>query len=422
MLFRSPVTTTSAVPRPTYTTPPAPVQPVVEATAIPYSGVGEGGKPLTQRTLKVITETGVTLVPTVFNGKVVSDEEALQHYQETGQHAGVFKNESDADAYQAWKTKDAEESNLAAKGGYKTGIPALDLATGKQRLQAIAIARNQLAGKSASLRAEVAQADENQLAALEGGIPWTGTSPTHGQRVKALGEVGAQQVEAKLAATAESAAFITGAKTATPAEMQRQLLASKPDGSRPETLAVDTAMYEARQRAVTANLAARKEQPFAYTVSTFPAVQAAFANAKDPQGRKTAYALLNESYATLGIPEDQRLPMSADDLHKTEYAYNQAAPRQKIAQLEQWANEVPYSMQGAFLRQLNTKDNGAGYDFAYRYMIRANPEYEATMYAVLRGKSIMAEDTAQRLPDTIMNATFLGPKGFGRAVDWKSVV
>jgi len=39
------------------------------------------------------------LIPTVVNGKVVSDDEAIAHYRRTGNHMGVFSNPQDATAY-----------------------------------------------------------------------------------------------------------------------------------------------------------------------------------------------------------------------------------------------------------------------------------------------------------------------------------
>lgn len=47
-----------------------------------------------------ITDGGkAILIPTVVGGRVVSNEQAIQHYQQTGQHLGVFDSEADADAY-----------------------------------------------------------------------------------------------------------------------------------------------------------------------------------------------------------------------------------------------------------------------------------------------------------------------------------
>ncbi len=39
------------------------------------------------------------LLPTIINGKRVSDKEAYKHYRETGEHMGIFKTEKDADNY-----------------------------------------------------------------------------------------------------------------------------------------------------------------------------------------------------------------------------------------------------------------------------------------------------------------------------------
>lgn len=53
------------------------------------------------------------LVPTVVGGKVVSDEEAKQHYKQTGEHLGKFDSPASADAY-------AERLHQAQSRFYKT--------------------------------------------------------------------------------------------------------------------------------------------------------------------------------------------------------------------------------------------------------------------------------------------------------------
>jgi hypothetical protein len=37
-------------------------------------------------------------IPTVINGKVVSNEEAINYFKKTGQHLGMYKNQKEADA------------------------------------------------------------------------------------------------------------------------------------------------------------------------------------------------------------------------------------------------------------------------------------------------------------------------------------
>lgn len=61
------------------------------------------GMPGYRSTVRSITVTDnqgrAYVLPTVVNGRVVSNEEAVKHWQRTGQHLGVFKTEAQANAY-----------------------------------------------------------------------------------------------------------------------------------------------------------------------------------------------------------------------------------------------------------------------------------------------------------------------------------
>ena len=42
------------------------------------------------------------LLPTVINGSVVSEEEAIEHFLESGEHLGMFCSPEDAELYAFW--------------------------------------------------------------------------------------------------------------------------------------------------------------------------------------------------------------------------------------------------------------------------------------------------------------------------------
>jgi hypothetical protein len=53
----------------------------------------------TVRSISIGTDAGEVLIPTVVGNRVVSDREAIAHYQKTGEHLGIFRNEAAATAY-----------------------------------------------------------------------------------------------------------------------------------------------------------------------------------------------------------------------------------------------------------------------------------------------------------------------------------
>lgn len=57
------------------------------------------GSVSTVRTISIGTDKGEVLIPTVVGNKVVSNEEAIKHYRETGENFGTFSTVAEADAY-----------------------------------------------------------------------------------------------------------------------------------------------------------------------------------------------------------------------------------------------------------------------------------------------------------------------------------
>lgn len=71
----------------------------------------------TVRSMGINTGRGETLIPTVHpEGRIMSDEEAVDHYQRTGQHLGIFQTIPQADEY-ARRLHEAQAKEYGLLGG-----------------------------------------------------------------------------------------------------------------------------------------------------------------------------------------------------------------------------------------------------------------------------------------------------------------
>ena len=53
----------------------------------------------TIRSISINDDGRIFLIPTVVNGRVVSDQKAIEHFQKTGEHLGRFASEAAANRY-----------------------------------------------------------------------------------------------------------------------------------------------------------------------------------------------------------------------------------------------------------------------------------------------------------------------------------
>lgn len=57
------------------------------------------GSVSTVRTISIGVDGGEVLIPTVINGRIASDDEAIRHYERTGENFGTFATPDEATAY-----------------------------------------------------------------------------------------------------------------------------------------------------------------------------------------------------------------------------------------------------------------------------------------------------------------------------------
>lgn len=86
----------------------------------------EDGSISTVRSMSFGTDKGEVLIPTVVNGKVVSEEEAIANFDKTGEHLGIFASPEDATSYADQLHKDQEKMYSPKETSSSITIPPED--------------------------------------------------------------------------------------------------------------------------------------------------------------------------------------------------------------------------------------------------------------------------------------------------------
>ena len=92
----------------------------------------QDGTHSTERSFSIGTDKGEVLIPRIFDGKDHTEQEAIEHYRQTGQHMGIFDTPEHADAYadkvhnRGSKKPGEMKKELQSKVAKGTDSPKLD--------------------------------------------------------------------------------------------------------------------------------------------------------------------------------------------------------------------------------------------------------------------------------------------------------
>lgn len=314
--------------------------------------------------------------------------------------------------------------NLAPQGNplnpepVKTGIPAIDHASGPQQLQAIAEAQSMLREKNSQDKALADTQVDNAIAAMKQGLP-PGYVPSQEELQRLHGNVQGANIQGQLDAYKTAQPIIAGMKTANSTVLQQQVTALKPLNPNDPDFAKKQAVWQAVNEAAVENLRQRQEDPAAYLMQAFPNITKQLAGAKTDNDWRAAYKAQANAYQHLGIPPSDWLPVPKDQMAKIANDYKGMNPPQKLQWLEhQYATLTNTGMYVPFMSQLNDRGSGPGYDGWMMSQLKGHPEYNAIMDDVLHGQQVIAEDPARKPNYEIINKSFAGAtNGIGPAIN-----
>jgi hypothetical protein len=135
----------------------------------------DDGTVSTVRSISTNIDGAEVLIPTVSDdGRILSDDAAIEQYRRTGQHLGKFETVAQANAYaealhQQQARRTVEQIASTNPEGEKTGSTAYDLLTVPQVVQLIGRAQSEREKQGAAFRSYIAAREADDLAAYGDG-------------------------------------------------------------------------------------------------------------------------------------------------------------------------------------------------------------------------------------------------------------
>lgn len=343
----------------------------------------------TVRTISVGTENGEVLIPTVINGEVVSDEEAIAHYRRTGENFGTFTSTEEATAY----AQSLSRQHGADIASIRTGNALLDDLNGVERLQLLAAARERMNQVSATQRAEMDVRIGNITAeAIQNGGEIATAIPTEQEVLQIYGPVEGPQRWAQIQQSRDTGRAIVTFRTQSATDIQRSLDALEPTPGSP-TYETELQIYQAAERAAQALLTEREADPAAYAMRYFPSVGEA-------AQRSTAhyYAALDRVYETLGIDPSTAPVMSDEAAAQLTEQYRAMTPNQRREFMSQNMGEMGEARFRRFVRDM--EGTTAEVDARIFALLRTYPgragNWRNVYHQILEGREYITQDPARR--------------------------
>lgn len=362
----------------------------------------------TVRSISVGTDQGEVLIPTVVGDRVVSNEEAIRHYHQTGEHLGIFDTEANATAYAQQLHEEQAQTYTGGQApahdisGIHTGNALLDDLNGRERLQLLGLAREQLNRVNVATRAQMDVTIQNITAeALNNGGEIATPMPTEQQVLQAYPGPEGPQKWAQLQTVHGVGQAMTAFRMQSATDIQAGLDHLRPTPGSP-TYATQLQIYEHAQQAAQTLLTAREHDPAAYVMQYFPAVREAAQH-----GTAQYYAALDRAYQTLGI-DTRTAPVMTTDASRQmaqQYQLMNASDRREFIR-QNWSmgeDRFRRFVHGAEGTTLETDANIFG--LLHNYPPAAGRSGIIFQDALI-GRDAIAQDPARRPPPEAVTRQF----------------